>query len=88
MKASLTLKGTKKVFGVECAEFELKVTDNSSMDNERMSRESKSSTTGTVLIGVDNGWLYSVKVNGSSSSSMSGSMRDSEFEMESGEGAI
>ncbi len=76
MKATLTLKGTKNVFGVECAEFELSMTDSSSTDNERMSRESSNKMSGTVLIGIDNGWLYSAKIDGSNSSSMSGSMRE------------
>lgn len=82
MKATLTLKGTKKVFGVECGEFELVMNDSSSSDNERMTRDSKQKSTGTVLIGINNGWLYSLSVDGTQSSSMSMSRGDTEMEIE------
>ncbi len=83
LKASMILRGTKTVFGVECAEFEVLMEDQSSMESERMSRESSAKKTGTVLIGISNGWLYSSKFEGNNSSSMSGSRQDSDLEMES-----
>ncbi len=80
IKATLTLKGIKTVFGVECGEFALSITDDTSIEQETMSVDSQSKLTGTVLIGVKNGWLYSLKVEGSNSSSMS--MARGEMEME------
>ncbi len=60
---TMTLRGRKKVFGVDCAVFDIKV----DIDTSEMTRKGLDVTTdisGDYVVGIENLWSYSAKVAG------------------------
>ena len=94
--SSLTLTGTTKVLGVECAVFDLKLKSSTTGNEEPPADEegggrrrrrprgpSESEITGQVVVGLDDMWLYKVTLDGSMKSSMSMSRGERSFERSS-----
>lgn len=96
---SLTLTGTTKVLGVECAVFDLSMKTTTTGKEEPPAQDgegeggrrrrrrprgpSESEMTGQMVVGLENTWLYKLQMDGSMKSSMSMSRGERSFERSS-----
>ncbi len=78
--ATLVFKGKRNSLGHDCGLFEINVTENSDRSNERMQSTSRTTMTGELLVGIENGWLYKLELKGKSSSDTSISMEERSME--------
>ncbi len=61
LSVEVTFSGTKKILGTECGVFDIKINIGSS---PVPGVELKGAPTGQIVVGVDNMWLYQMKLNG------------------------
>ena len=80
-EGSVVFKGRRNVLGHDCGLFEISVTSSSERNDERGQSSTKSTVTGEMLVGIENGWLYKIELKNKNSMDSAITRGERSFEM-------